>query len=87
MTACPPLRYSVPAIIFLLGSLLSIGSYIHERNLSNAQLEALVNRYVQFIGNQISGVAAYLIADEDISGLRQQVASLGADPILKYAPA
>lgn len=80
-----PLRHSVPLLIFLLGSLLSIVSFLYERTSSGLQVEGLLQRHVQFIGNQISGIASYLLGRDDLPGLRKQIASLGSDPVLRYA--
>jgi two-component system, cell cycle sensor histidine kinase and response regulator CckA len=81
----PPLRYSVPITLFLLGSLLGALSFFFDQHVGNRQVEALVTRHAKFIGNQISGIAAYLLGEEDHDGLRKQIAALGADPILRVA--
>ncbi len=80
-----PLRYTIPVVILLFGLLLGTSALLCERTLSNQQLEGVVNRHVQFIGNQISGVAAYFLAHNDLPGLQRQVSALGADPILRLA--
>jgi two-component system cell cycle sensor histidine kinase/response regulator CckA len=80
-----PLRYTVPCLIFLLGSLLSVLAFMHDRRTAIVGLEGLVNRHVQFIGNQISGIAAHLLGADDLSGLRKQISALGADAILRLA--
>jgi len=80
-----PLRYTMPGMILLLGILLSVSSFLYERKVANQQLELLINRHVQFIGNQISGVSAYFLEQGDVNGLQRQVSALGADPVLRLA--
>jgi PAS domain S-box-containing protein len=80
-----PLRHSVPLLIFLLGGLLSLGSFLYERAFSHRQVEGLLSRHTQFIGNQVSGMASYLLGRGDLEGLRKQIASLGSDPVLRHA--
>src|SRR3569623_1409637 len=80
-----PLKYTLPGIIFLFGSLLSAGTFLYDRIEGNHHLEMLITRHVQFIGNQISCVAAHFLADDDISGLQGQISALGADPAVRIA--
>jgi PAS domain S-box-containing protein len=80
-----PLRYMIPGILLVCGILLGTSSLVYERTRATAQVEGLVSRHVQFIGNQISAVSSYCLANEDIPGLQRQISALGADSVLKLA--
>jgi hypothetical protein len=55
-----PLRYTIPGILLVCGTLLGTSSLVYERTRATEQIESLVSRHVQFIGNQISAVSSYL---------------------------
>ncbi len=80
-----PLRYTIPGILLLCGILLGSTSLFYERSKASAQVEGLVNRHVQFIGNQISAVSSYFLANDDKAGLQRQISALGADSVLRLA--
>src|SRR5262245_20576170 len=80
-----PLRYTIPGMILLLGTLLGVSSLLYERKKSNDQIEYIVKRDAQFIGNQISTVSSYFVSHKDLAGVQHQLSALGADPILRLA--
>src|SRR5262245_24117718 len=80
-----PLRFTIPGIILLVGLLLGLSLLLYEKRKAELQIEQLVTRHVQFLGNQISGVSSYFLRNQDISGLQRQISALGADPILRLA--
>ena len=81
----PPLRFTIPAIIFCVGLLLGMGSYLFEQKVGARHLSHLLERHINFIGNQIASVAVHLLEQDDLHGLRRQISSVGADPVLNLA--
>ena len=81
----PPLRYSIPGMIFAVGLLLSLASYLFETRVADRHLSYLLERHVSFVGNQISSVAVHFLEQEDLHGLTRQISSVGADPVLNLA--
>jgi PAS domain S-box-containing protein len=80
-----PLRYTIPGILLACGLLLGSSSLLFERAKAVDQIENVVKRHAQFIGNQISAVCGYCLANDDLPGLQRQVSALGADPVLRLA--
>ncbi|MGV3773315.1 MAG: PAS domain S-box protein [Verrucomicrobiales bacterium] len=81
----PPLRYSIPGILLLVGLMLGVISTVCEIRLTFARLEEVMERHVRFIGSQTSGLASFLMGQGDIDGLNEQVSQLGADQTLQVA--
>jgi PAS domain S-box-containing protein len=80
-----PLRYTVPGIFLGIALFLGLSALSYERLRSNQQVEGLVSRHAQFIGNQISALSADFLNKGNVAGLQRQVSALGADPILRLA--
>lgn len=56
----PPLRFSIPIVLLLLGGFSSIYSFQREVSLADRRNEQNVSSYAQFLGDQTSGILEYM---------------------------
>ena len=80
-----PLRFSVPVILFIFGSILSYFSFQRDISLSAARTEQQAMNQARFSGDQTSGTLEYLFRKEDIEGAELVISKLGGDPTIQLA--
>jgi signal transduction histidine kinase len=81
----PPLRYSIPATLLVLGSLLGIYSFQREIALANFRNEEKAIDYARFIGDRTSGILAYLYRQSGGNGADLVISQLQDETFLKAA--
>ncbi len=74
-----PLRFSVPATLFVLGSLVGFGSFQREVGLSYARAEEDAGHEVEFFGTQTSTLLEYLYRRNDFEEAESAIENLGED--------
>lgn len=80
-----PLRFSIPAILLLFGSLVGFFSFQREVSLSYHRVEEEASRRASFFGNQTAGMLEYLYRNEDIQGAELVLSQFGADSTVQLA--
>jgi signal transduction histidine kinase len=80
-----PLRFSIPVILLIFGSVLSIFSFQRDVSLSSARKEKQAIEQARFSGDQTSGMLEYLFRKGDIEGAELVISKLGGDPTIKLA--
>ncbi|WAL62069.1 sensor histidine kinase [Thermocoleostomius sinensis] len=81
----PPLRYSIPTTLLILGSLLGIYSFQREIALANLRNEEKAIDYVRFIGDRTSGILAYLYRQSGGTGTDLVISQLQDETFLNVA--
>lgn len=79
------LRFSIPAILLLLGGTLSLFSYQREVSRADLRTEADLSLQARFTGDQSSGMIEYLFRRSDAEGAELVISKLGSDLLLKSA--
>jgi PAS domain S-box-containing protein len=74
-----PLRVSIPATLFLWGSVVGIGSFQREVNLSYARAEEEVAHEVDFFAAQTSNILEYLSRRNDFEEAESAIGQLDQD--------
>lgn len=80
-----PLRFSIPVILLIFGSVLSIFSFQRDVSLSSARKEKQAISQASFSGDQTSGTLEYLFRKGDIEGAELVISKLGGDPTINLA--
>ncbi len=80
-----PLRFSIPVVLLLFGSLVGLFSFQREVSLSHLRVEQEASRQARFFGHQTSGMLEYLYRNEDIEGANLVLSQIGADSTLQLA--
>lgn len=84
-----PLRFSIPGIIFLFGSILGLVSFQQEVSSSYSRVEKQMTQQTRFAGTQTSGLLEYQYryrkGKGDDLGDDLIVSQIGAAPLLKLA--
>ena len=80
-----PLRFSIPVVILMFGSLVGLFSFKSEVSQSYLRAEEESSRQASFFGNQTSGMLEYLYRNEDLVGAELFLSQLGADSNLQLA--
>lgn len=80
-----PLRFSIPVILLIFGSVLSIFSFQRDVSLSSARKEKQAMEQARFSGDQTSGTLEYLFRKGDIEGAELVISKLGGDPTINLA--
>lgn len=80
-----PLRFSIPAVLLLFGSLVGLFSFEREVSLSYLRAEEESSRQARFFGNQTSGMLEYLYRNVDVDGAELVLSQIGADSTLDLA--
>lgn len=80
----PPLRYSIPATLFLLGGLLGLYSFQREIALSNLRNQEKAIDYARFLGDRTSGILTYLYR-QDSKGVNVVISQLQDESDLQVA--
>ncbi len=79
------LRFSIPVILLLFGTILSGFSFYRDISLSFARAEKNASKQARFSGDQMSGMLEYFFRKNDVEGAELVVSKLGGDPALKLA--
>ncbi len=80
-----PLRFSIPAILLLFGTILSAVFFQREVCLARKQVEAKMTQQAIFTGNQTAGLFEYLYRHQDMRGADLVVTQLGSAPNINMA--
>ncbi|WP_310833774.1 GAF domain-containing sensor histidine kinase [Aetokthonos hydrillicola] len=80
-----PLRFSIPAILVVLGTLLSIFSFQRDVSLSDFRTEKRITRQVRSCAEQTSEMLEYLLHQGDIEGSNLVISKFGDDSSLRLA--
>ena len=80
-----PIRFSIPVILLIFGSVLSIFSFQRDVSLSSARKEKQAISQASFSGDQTSGTLEYLFRKGDIEGAELVISKLGGDPTINLA--
>jgi PAS domain S-box-containing protein len=80
-----PLRFSIPVILVVFGSALSLFSLKREIHLSHQRMEEGVLIDIRFAGNQIAGILEYLYRRGDVEQAEIVLSKMGSDPKLRLA--
>ena len=80
-----PIRVSIPVILLIFGSVLSIFSFQRDVSLSSARKEKQAISQASFSGDQTSGTLEYLFRKGDIEGAELVISKLGGDPTINLA--
>jgi signal transduction histidine kinase/DNA-binding response OmpR family regulator len=81
----PPLRFSIPIVLLLLGSLSSVYSFQREVALAERRNEQNVSSYTQFLGDHTSGILEYLYRRANGDGADLIISQLEDEIDLKSA--
>ena len=81
----PPLRFSIPIVLLLLGGLSSIYSFQREVALAERRNEQNVSNYTQFLGDHTSGILEYLYRRSNGDGTDLIIGQLEDEVDLKSA--
>lgn len=81
----PPLRFSIPIVLLLLGGLSSIYSFQREVALAERRNEQNVSNYTQFLGDHTSGILEYLYRRSNGDGTDLIISQLEDEVDLKSA--
>lgn len=81
----PPLRFSIPIVLLLLGSLSSVYSFQREVALAERRNEQNVSNYTQFLGDHTSGILEYLYRRSNGDGTDLIISQLEDEIDLKSA--
>jgi signal transduction histidine kinase len=77
-----PLRYSMPAILIVMGGLLSAYSFWRETSLADSRNETTMREYAKFSGDRISGILEYLYRGQAGKGADLIISQLGDEKTL-----
>ncbi|MEE3718211.1 ATP-binding protein [Tumidithrix elongata RA019] len=77
-----PIRFSIPAILVLCGSLFGIGFFSQETNRNFQKTEENAGHYVRITGSQTAGILDYLYRRADVEQAEIVISQLGGDPNL-----
>ncbi|MCC5632415.1 HAMP domain-containing protein [Nostoc sphaeroides CHAB 2801] len=77
-----PLRFSIPAVLILFGSVLGLVSFNREIAESNRKTEENASHYAQSLGSQIAGILDYLYRGGDVEQAEIVISQLGSNPRL-----
>jgi diguanylate cyclase (GGDEF)-like protein/PAS domain S-box-containing protein len=80
-----PLRFSIPAILLVFGSLLGLFSFQTEVSLSYRRTEEDVKYQARFSGTKTSGMLEYLFRKADREGAELLISQIGGDHNLQLA--
>jgi len=80
-----PLRYSIPVILLLLGSVLSIFSFNREVSYSYSRTEENATRQARFSADKTSGMLEYLFRDNNTEGADLVVSKMAGESALELA--
>lgn len=80
-----PLRFSIPVILMIFGSLLGLFSFQREVDLSYHRQEEQGIRNLKFSANQISGMLEYLYRRGDVEQVEIAISKLGSDRNIRLA--
>ena len=80
-----PLRFLIPAIIFLFGSILGLVTFQHQVSSSYSRVEKQMTQQARFAGAQTSGLLEYQYRYSEGKGADLIVSQIGAAPLLKLA--
>lgn len=80
-----PLRFSIPVILLLFGSLLGLFSFQRELYLSYLRTEEDASRQAKFSGNHTSGILEYLYRNGDVEEAEIIISHIGSDLNLRFA--
>ena len=80
-----PLRFSIPAIIFLFGSILGLVTFQHQVSSSYSRVEKQMTQQARFAGTQTSGLLDYQYRYSKGKGTDLIVSQIGTAPLLKLA--
>ena len=81
----PPLRFSIPIVLLLLGGLSSVYSFQREVSLAERRNEQNVSNYTQFLGDHTSGILEYLYRRANGDGTDLIISQLEDEIDLKSA--
>ncbi len=81
----PPLRFSIPIILLVLGSVSSIYSFRREVTLAHRRNEENVSSYVKFLGDNTSGILEYLYRRVNGDGAALMISQLEDEIALSSA--
>ncbi len=81
----PPLRFSIPIVLLLLGGLSSVYSFQREVALAERRNEQNVSNYTQFLGDHTSGILEYLYRRANGDGTDLIISQLEDEIDLKSA--
>ncbi len=81
----PPLRFSIPIVLLLLGGLSSVYSFQREVALAERRNEQNVSSYTQFLGDHTSGILEYLYRRANGDGTDLIISQLEDEIDLKSA--
>ncbi|MDZ7962295.1 MAG: ATP-binding protein [Aulosira sp. DedQUE10] len=77
-----PLRFSIPAVLILFGTVLGLVSFNREIAESNRKTEENATHYAQSLGSQIAGILDYLYRGGDVEQAEIVISQLGSNPRL-----
>ncbi|MCU0548265.1 MAG: ATP-binding protein [Leptolyngbya sp. Prado105] len=80
-----PLKFSIPAILLLLGGLLSGFSFWREVSHSFLRVEEDASRQTRFFADQTSGTLEYLFRTNDVEGANLVISKLSSNSALDLA--
>ena len=80
-----PIRFSIPVILLIFGSVLSIFSFQRDVSLSSARKEKQAISQASISGDHTSGTIEYLNRKGEIEGAELVIRKLGGDPTINLA--
>ncbi|MGL5064014.1 MAG: ATP-binding protein [Microcoleus sp.] len=80
-----PLRFSIPVILMIFGSLFGLFSFEREINMSYRRQEENSISNLKFSANQISGMLEYFYRRGDVEQVEIAISKLGSDPHIRLA--
>lgn len=80
-----PLRFSIPIILMIFGSVLGLFSFQREVDRSYRRQEEQGISNLKFSANQVSGMLEYLYRRGDVEEVEIAISKLGSDPKIRLA--
>ncbi|MEB3336846.1 MAG: ATP-binding protein, partial [Leptolyngbyaceae bacterium] len=77
-----PLRFSIPAVLVLFGTVLGVVSFHQEITKTYRKTEEDASHYARTLGSQIAGILDYLYRSRDVEQAELVISQLGSDPRL-----
>ncbi|BAY30180.1 multi-sensor hybrid histidine kinase [Nostoc carneum NIES-2107] len=77
-----PLRFSIPAVLIVFGTVLGLFSFNREIAESNHKTEENATHYAQSLGSQIASILDYLYRGGDVEQAEIVISQLGSNPRL-----
>lgn len=77
-----PLRFSIPAVLILFGTVLGLVSFNREIRESNHKTEENASHYARSLASQIAGILDYLYRRGDVDQAEVVISQLGSNPRL-----